>query len=63
MVCLERAGLPEPLQKLVRALLVNVSVLFLNGIEYDPLQCISGLTQGRPARCILKNGPNKGHGE
>ena len=30
--------------KLVRALLVNVSVLFLNGIEYDPLQCISGLT-------------------
>ena len=47
--CLDKAELPRPLRKLVRALLVIASVLLLNGVEYEPLEFVTGLTQGCPA--------------
>ena len=36
MLCLEPAGLPEQLQRLVRDMLVNASIFLLNRVEHEP---------------------------
>ena len=51
--CLEAAGLPPPLVSIVKALVVNMPVLVLDGLEYGPLRLLAGLTQGCPASCML----------
>ena len=35
------------------ALLALGSVLLINDVEYEPLDFVTGLTQGCPASCIL----------
>ena len=51
--CLEKANVPEAIVNVVKALLVNMPILVLDGIEYGMLQLASGLTQGCPASCML----------
>ena len=50
---LEKAGLPGCLVTLVANMMVSVAILLLNGTEHDPLELLSGLTQGCPASCFL----------
>jgi len=50
---LERAQLPGPLRAVIDAMLINHSILCLNGIESEPVELVSGLTQGCPLSCIL----------
>ena len=51
--CLEKACLPQEVINVVNASLINMPVLLLGGYEHDPLELVSGLTQGCPASCVL----------
>ena len=51
--CLRAASTPPEIFALVECLLVNTSVLILDGVEFAPLHLAPGLTQGCPASCML----------
>ena len=52
--CLEAAKTPTEIQNVVDACsLQREPILSLDGIEFDPVQLISGLCQGGPASGIL----------
>ena len=50
---LEKARLPGGLVRLVRKLVVNDSILVINGVEQGSIISLAGLTQGCPASCFL----------
>ena len=51
--CLDAAKTPPDILNVVDALSLNKPILSLDGIEFDPVQLISGLCQGGPASGIL----------
>ena len=50
---LAKARLPSVLVKMIEHLMVNNSILMLNGVEHNPLELFAGLTQGCPLSCFL----------
>ena len=51
--CLEAAKTPSAILNAIDAFSLNEPILSLDGIEFDPVQLISGLYQGGPASGIL----------
>ena len=51
--CLKRAKTPPKIIRLVKRLMINIPILFLNGSEYGTAETDSGLSQGCIAACLL----------
>ena len=51
--CLKRAKTPPKIIRLVKILMINIPILFLNGSEYGTAETDSGLSQGCIAACLL----------
>ena len=51
--CLRKASTSPEILAIVESLLINMPVLILDGVEFAPLELVSGLTQGCPASCML----------
>ena len=49
---LEAAQLPSDIIGLIRNMMVNDSMLVLNGVECGSVETLAGLTQGCPASCF-----------
>ena len=51
--CLRAASTPPEILTIVESLRINMPVLILDGVEFEPLHLASGLTQGCPVSCML----------
>ena len=52
-MCLQQAGAPVQIHNIAEALVANMPVLVLDGVEFRALHLLSGLTQGCTASCML----------